>query len=74
MVAFSLVATGALVAVLEIRDPEADTSNIVDVLFTSITIILGALLGLLAGKAEAVSELGKRPDGSRDDVSKEEPS
>jgi hypothetical protein len=68
VVSLSLMFTGAMVAVVEIRDPEADTSNAVDVLFTSITIILGALLGLLAGKSEGVQQLGERPDKTRDDI------
>jgi hypothetical protein len=68
VVAFSLVATGFWVAFIEIRNPEADTDSAVDVLFTTPTVILGALLGLLAGKSEGVSELSDRPDNTKDDV------
>lgn len=70
VVSFSMLATGAMIAVVEIRDPEADTSNVVDVLFTSITIVLGALLGLLAGKSDTIEGLGKRPDQTFDDISR----
>lgn len=72
VVSFSLLATGAMVAIVEIRDPTADTDTAVDVLFTAITVILGALLGLLAGKAESgTTSLGDRPDGSKDKITKE---
>ena len=63
-----MIATGAMVAFIEIRDPEADTSDIVRTLFTAINIILGALLGLLAGKSESIEKLGRRPDQTEDDL------
>jgi hypothetical protein len=57
VVAFSILATGATVAIIEIIHPEIDTSKTVEALSTTITGILGALLGLIAGK----SDTGKPP-------------
>jgi hypothetical protein len=61
VVAFSLMATGATIAIIEIRDPDTDTDSATEILFTAITIVIGALLGLLAGKPANTSELSKRP-------------
>jgi hypothetical protein len=58
--AFGILATGALVAIIEIRDPTTDTEALVDVLFALMTTIVGGLLGLLAGKSEQVN-LDRRP-------------
>lgn len=68
VVAFSLIATGFWIAFIEIRNPEADTDSAVDVLFAAITVILGALLGLLAGKSEGTGQLSERPDKTKDDI------
>jgi hypothetical protein len=61
VVAFFIVAAAVLVAVIEVRDPAADTTAIVRALVTTITLILGALLGLLASKTPIVEELASRP-------------
>jgi len=61
VVSFALVATGTMIAVVEIRDPTVDTDQAVDALFAAITVITGALLGLLAGKADGASGLTERP-------------
>jgi hypothetical protein len=63
VVSFGIMATGALVAIVEIRDPTADTSGLVRALVTIITLILGSLLGLLAAKSSVGTELGKSPEG-----------
>jgi len=60
VVAFCIVAVGAFIAVVEIRDPTTDTDQAVDGLFSVLAVITGALLGLLAGKAET-SSLSQRP-------------
>lgn len=57
VVAISLLATGATIAIIEIRDPTTDTSAIVETMTSTITTIIGALLGLIAGK----SEMSQRP-------------
>jgi hypothetical protein len=53
VVAFAILATGATVAVIEIIHPESDTTGITDGLMTIVTGIVGALLGLIAGKNDA---------------------
>jgi hypothetical protein len=61
VVAFSILAIGATVAIVEIRDPEADTSSVVQALLSLISGIMGALLGLIAGRTSASSQLEHRP-------------
>jgi len=61
VVAFLIVAIGAFVAIVEIRDPTADTDRAVEGLFGAISVITGALLGLLAGKSESAA-LSQRPE------------
>jgi hypothetical protein len=61
IVGFSLIATGTTVAIIEIRDPTVDTETITQSLISLISGILGALLGLIAGKTTSASELSKRP-------------
>jgi len=61
VVGFSILAAGATVAIIEIRDPTADTSRIVETLMTTISGILGALLGLIAGKAEGIAHPSPPP-------------
>ncbi len=70
VVAFAMLSTGAMITIVEIRDPTADTRAAVTTLFTAITIVLGALLGLLAGKSDSIERLGTRPDKTHDDVAK----
>jgi hypothetical protein len=74
VVSLLLVGIAATVAIVEIVEPTADTSRIVESLTSIISGILGALLGLLAGKSESLTALGSRPDGSVDRlVTEEEP-
>jgi hypothetical protein len=61
VVAFAILATGALVAILEIRDPAVDTGEITNTLLSIVAGILGALLGLLAGKSTVGTDMDKRP-------------
>lgn len=61
VVAFSIIATGALVAIIEIRDPTADTAEITAVLGAAINIILGALLGLFIKNSSTGSALDRVP-------------
>ena len=61
VVCFTLVMTGVIVAIVEVRDPTTDTDTIVQSLISLISGILGALLGLIAGKTTAAQELSIRP-------------
>jgi amino acid transporter len=71
VVAFAIVSTGAMVAILEIKDSSVDTDGIVNSLLSIISGILGALLGLLAGKSESMNTMGRRPDGTMVDITSE---
>jgi cytochrome c biogenesis protein CcdA len=68
IVGFTLVMTGVTIAIIEIKNPTADTDTIVQSLISLISGILGALLGLIAGKTAAVDDLSKRPSGEKIDV------
>jgi len=61
VVALVILGLGAVIVVVEITDPKADTAGVVRALVSVITLILGSLLGLLAGKTSMVNDLGKRP-------------
>ena len=61
VVCFSLLLAGIAIAIVEIKDPAADTETITQSLISLISGILGALLGLIAGKTVAVSNLDVRP-------------
>lgn len=52
VVGLTILFTGATIAIMEIANPETDTSQVVDSLTAIITTILGALLGLIAGKSD----------------------
>jgi hypothetical protein len=51
VVAFAICGLGVLIVVVESRNPEADTGVIANTLSTLVSGILGALLGLIAGKS-----------------------
>lgn len=59
VVAFAICGLGVLIVVVEARTPEADTGVIANTLSTLVSGILGALLGLIAGKS---SSFGKKPE------------
>ena len=61
IVAFILIASSVTIMIVEIKDPETDTTTITQSLISLISGILGALLGLIAGKTTAAGELSKRP-------------
>jgi len=52
VVSISILCTGATIAIIEIKDPATDTTAIVETMTATITTIIGALLGLIAGKSE----------------------
>jgi hypothetical protein len=61
-VSFCLFGFTAAIAIIKIKDPDADIDSAVDVIFTAINIIIGALLGMLTVKGSANTELTKRPE------------
>jgi predicted MFS family arabinose efflux permease len=71
-VCFVLVGTTITIGIVEIKNPQADTATSVQSLVSIISGILGALLGLLAGKSQRADELDMRPDGSKAGVIKSE--
>jgi uncharacterized membrane protein len=68
LVAFSLMLTASAVVIIEIKNPETDTDAIVQSLISLISGILGALLGLIAGKSEGAASLHQRPPDKAVDV------
>jgi hypothetical protein len=74
IVAFTLVGLGVIILVVEVKHPEADTALLVNTMMSLVSGILGALLGLIAGKSQggiggATTDLTKRPDGTSGDIS-----
>jgi hypothetical protein len=65
VVVIIVIGLGAAIVLLEIRDPTNDTTLMVASLMSLVTGILGALLGLLAGKSET-RDLHARPDNEDD--------
>jgi hypothetical protein len=58
VVAFTVLAGGATLSYMEFHHPEIDTTKTQEYLFTIVSTILGALLGLLTGSALS----GRRKD------------
>ena len=67
VVGFSILGLGFLIIYAEIKNPAADTGLIANTLMSLISGILGALLGLIAGKSSSVGGSGDslhdRPGG-----------
>ena len=68
VVGFMIVGMSVMILVVETRNPEADTGIIANTMMSLVSGILGALLGLIAGKSSAGSQLNRRPDGTEDDI------
>ena len=71
VVAFSITGLSVMILVVEVKNPAADTGLIANTLMSLVSGILGALLGLIAGKSSATgtpSDLSKRPDGTKGDL------
>ena len=64
-ICFSVVAAGAAVGIIEIRDPDADTSSAGGTISDVINTMMGLLAGFLAGRTDAFRELRDR---DRDEV------
>jgi hypothetical protein len=71
VVGFMIVGLSCLVLIVEVREPEADTGIIANTLMSLVSGILGALLGLIAGRSGSSENLHHRPDGTVDDVGDE---
>lgn len=64
IVAFVIVAMSIGLLVVEIKDPETDTSVLTATLMSLTSAILGTLFGMLISKGE---QINKRPDTKEDD-------
>lgn len=60
-----MIMTAVMVCVIKINDPEANVDRAINVLYTAITIIIGALLGMLTVQGAGRKELDRRPDEKR---------
>jgi hypothetical protein len=69
VVGFMICGLSVLILVVEVRNPAADTGIIANTLMSLVSGILGALLGLIAGKSTAGGGLNTRPDGTDDGIS-----
>lgn len=67
VVAFSILGLAVMILWIEVRNPEADTALVANTLMTLVGSILGALLGLIAGKGVS-NQLHDRPDQEKDDL------
>jgi hypothetical protein len=68
IVGFFIVGLSVIILIVELKNPDADTGIIANTLASLVSGILGALLGLIAGKSSAGSDLNKRSDGTEVDV------
>jgi hypothetical protein len=68
VVGFMIVGLSVLILIVEVKNPAADTGIIANTLMSLVSGILGALLGLIAGKSQGGSGLNTRPDGTEDDI------
>ena len=68
VVGFMIVGLSVLILLVEVRNPAADTGIIANTLMSLVSGILGALLGLIAGKSSSTTDLNRRPDGTEDDI------
>jgi uncharacterized membrane protein len=66
VVGFMIVGLSVLILIVEVKNPAADTGIIANTLMSLVSGILGALLGLIAGKGGGArtEELTRRPDGT----------
>jgi hypothetical protein len=71
IVAFTLIGLGVIILVVEVKHPDADTALLVNTMMSLVSGILGALLGLIAGKSkngDSGVDLGKRPNGTQGEL------
>jgi formate-dependent nitrite reductase membrane component NrfD len=67
IIGVSILGISATILIVEVKDPEVNTSSITQALLTLISGILGSLLGLLAGRSVMSSELSARPQDKDDE-------
>lgn len=67
-VSFVLTGSITVVAIVEIFNPETDTAGAAQTIVTLISGIIGALLGLIAGKSQATQNLNVRANGTESDL------
>ena len=73
VIAAAVLGTGFTVALVKIRDPDADVSTAVSSLTSVVASILAALLGLVAGKSESLGSTRTRPDEDQESSVYERP-
>jgi hypothetical protein len=74
IIGFTIVGLSILILIVEVKNPEADTGIMANTIMSLVSGILGALLGLIAGKsASSGNELHNRPDGSPDNLDQAPP-
>lgn len=66
VIAFFIVGLGILLVVVEFKRPEADTGVLANTLGTLVSGILGALLGLIAGKSQQPGSFNQGPEDDKD--------
>ena len=59
IVGFVILVMGITITVVKITHPEANVDRATDALFSAITLILGALLGMLTVKGSATVRTGQ---------------
>lgn len=62
IVGLILIMSASMIAWIKIHDHDANLDRSINVLYTTITIIIGALLGMLTVKGAARADLDMRPD------------
>ena len=72
-VSAGMLLTGVLIVLIVLTSPGTDIDGLVRALTTMTASMMGALLGLLAGKSETMNQLETRPDGSIGTVNLSEP-
>ena len=60
LVGIVIISTAVTISFVEVRDPETDSTTAVQWLFGLTGTLVGALLGLLAGRSRFTEELSKR--------------
>jgi hypothetical protein len=76
IIGFTIVGLSVLILIIEVKNPAADTGIMANTIMSLVSGILGALLGLIAGKSASATgqnELHTRPDGTPDALNQAPP-